>query len=62
MMLHLFLVPKKHMEGHRLKTDNNVERAVKQWLKEQDIHVYRLRMEELILQYDKYLSSHGLRK
>jgi hypothetical protein len=45
------------MHSHRLKADD-VETAVKWWLKEQDADVYGQWTENPILQYGKSLSFH----
>jgi hypothetical protein len=60
MLLHLFpAVLKQRLESCKSKTDDVLGTTVKGWLKEQDAEFYGQGIEELIPQYDKYLSVHG---
>jgi hypothetical protein len=55
---HLISVLKYQLVGHMLKIDDNMEFAMKQFLKEQDTYLFEQGTEKLIPQYDVFLSHH----
>jgi hypothetical protein len=60
MLLFFFLFPtlKQHLLVHVFEIDNNVETAVKWWLKQQNTDWYGQRIQNLILWYDECFSLH----